>query len=134
MATEPQPRIFAEVLANPMNFLQQFWNRGSKQNRRSVAGNQNLRGGDFRHRVQSAEVSVFPQNFPIFCRKSKSSAENPKVPQNFSIFRRIRFNFCGTFGFSMEYFDLRSNFQIFRRSFSSSMELSIFPLNFSIFS
>ena len=69
----------------------------------------------------------------MFCRKSKFSAENPKVPQNFSIFRRIRFNFCGTFGFSMEDLDFRSKFQIFRRTFPSSMELSIFRLNFAIF-
>jgi len=82
---------------------------------------------------ESAEVSVFPQKFSIFCRKSKFSAENPKVPQNFSIFRRIRFNSCGAFRFSMEDLDLRLKFQIFRRTFSSSMELLIFPQNFAIF-
>src|SRR5215831_1659524 len=83
--------------------------------------------------VQSTEVSVFPQKFPIFCGKSKSSIENPKVPRNFWIFRRIRSNFCRTFGFSMEDLDFPSKFQIFRRSFLFSMELSIFPLNFAIF-
>src|SRR5262249_21748721 len=47
--------------------------------RRKLKRKRHLHKTPDRSRTRSAELSVVPQNFPIFCRKSKSSAENPKV-------------------------------------------------------